>query len=408
MIRANEHYLNLKSSYLFVEIANRVQAFQAAHPETRIIRMGIGDVTEPLPAACREAMKEAVDEMGARETFRGYGPSEGYAFLREAIAKHDYAARGCTVAPDEIFVSDGSKQDSANIAEIFSDETRVAVSDPVYPVYVDSNVMAGRSGPPDGKRYARFTYLEATPANGYVPALPEKPVDLIYLCFPNNPTGAVATREQLQAWVDHALAHHAVIIFDAAYEAFIQDPAIPHSIYEIEGARRCAIEMRSFSKNAGFTGTRCAFTVVPKDLLLHDSGDEPVSAHKLWNRRHSTKFNGTSYPVQKGAAAVYSEAGQAQVRELVSFYMENARLIREAVTGLGLSCVGGDNAPYVWIQVPGTSSWDFFDRLLHEVGIVCTPGAGFGGCGEGHIRLSAFNSRENVLAALERLKGFSL
>lgn len=407
MVRANENYLNLKSSYLFVEIASRVQAYQAAHPDARIIRMGIGDVTEPLPASCREAMKAAVDEMGERSTFRGYGPSEGYAFLREAIAQHDFAARGCEIAPDEIFLSDGSKQDSANISEIFASSTRVAVSDPVYPVYVDSNVMAGRSGPPTGNRYARFTYLEATPENGYVPALPKSPVDLIYLCYPNNPTGTVATREQLEGWVRYALEHRAVIIFDAAYEAFIQDPAIPHSIYEIEGARKCAIEMRSFSKIAGFTGTRCAFTVVPKDLILYDSGDLPVSAHKLWNRRHSTKFNGVSYPVQRAAAAIYTEAGKAEVKALIDFYMENARLIREAIQGLGLDCVGGDNAPYVWIRVPG-SSWDFFDRLLQEASIVCTPGAGFGECGEGHVRLSAFNSRANVLEAIERLQGFKL
>jgi LL-diaminopimelate aminotransferase len=407
MIRANEHFLNLKSSYLFVEIANRVKAFTAAHPEAAVIRMGIGDVTEPLPLACREAMKAAVDELGDRATFQGYGPSEGHAFLREAIARHDYATQGCNVAADEIFVSDGSKQDSANIGEIFAVDSRVAVSDPVYPVYVDSNVMAGRSGVPDGNRYQRFVYLEATPENHYMPALPKTKVDLIYLCYPNNPTGVVATREQLTEWVQFALEHHAVIIYDAAYEAFIQDPNIPHSIYEIEGARRCAIEMRSFSKIAGFTGTRCAFAVVPKDLILHDSGDEPISAHKLWNRRQSTKFNGVSYPAQKAAAAVYTPEGQEQVKALVSFYMENARLIRDAITALGLDCVGGDNAPYVWIQVPG-SSWDFFDRLLHEASIVCTPGAGFGNCGEGHIRLSAFNSRQNVLEALERLKQFKL
>lgn len=407
MIRANEHFLNLKSSYLFVDIANRVKAFQAAHPETAIIRMGIGDVTEPLPLACCEAMKAAADEMGVRATFQGYGPSEGYAFLREAIAKNDYAARGCAIDADEIFVSDGSKQDSANIGEIFSAETCVAVSDPVYPVYVDSNVMAGRSGAPVGNRYTRFIYLEATPENGYVPALPTKPVDLIYLCYPNNPTGTVATREQLTAWVNYALEHRAVIIFDAAYEAFIQDPEIPHSIYEIEGARKCAIEMRSFSKIAGFTGTRCAFVVIPKDLVLSGNGDESISAHRLWNRRQSTKFNGVSYPVQKAAAAIYTPDGQAQVKALISFYMENARLIRDAIRGLGLECVGGDNAPYVWIRVPG-GSWDFFDRLLNESGIVCTPGAGFGVCGEGHVRLSAFNSRKNVLEAIERLKAFNL
>ncbi|MFP4282735.1 MAG: LL-diaminopimelate aminotransferase [Opitutales bacterium] len=403
MVRANPSFLNLKSSYLFVEIANRVKAFHTAHPNTKIIRMGIGDVTEPLPPACREAMKAAVDEMGERASFKGYGPSEGYAFLREAIAAHDYQARGCEIAADEIFVSDGSKQDSANIAEIFAAEAKVAVSDPVYPVYVDSNVMAGRSGAPTEKRYENFVYLEARPDNGYVPALPSEPVDLIYLCYPNNPTGTVATRAQLEAWVGYAREHGAVIFYDAAYEAFIQDPAIPHSIYEIAGARECAIEMRSFSKNAGFTGTRCAYAVVPKDLQLAGP-DGPVSAHQLWNRRQSTKFNGVSYPVQKAAAAVYSEAGQAQVKELVGFYMENARLIREAFLARGLQVVGGDNAPYVWINVPGKSSWDFFDRLLQDAGIVCTPGAGFGVCGEGHIRLSAFNSRDNVLEAIERLK----
>ena len=407
MIRANENFLNLKSSYLFVEIANRLAAFQKAHPDRSVIKMGIGDVTEPLPLACREAMKVAVDEQGDRATFHGYGPSEGYAFLREAIVKHDFAARGCEISADEIFVSDGSKQDSAHIGSIFGLDTRVAVSDPVYPVYVDSNVMAGRSGLPEGNRYQRFVYLEASPANNYTLPLPEVPVDLIYLCFPNNPTGTVATREQLETWVDYARANRALIIFDAAYEAFIQDPLIPHSIYEIEGARECAIEMRSFSKNAGFTGTRCAYTVVPKDLIIHDSGDEPISAHKLWARHQSTRFNGVSYIIQRGAAAVYSPEGRAQTQALIAFYMENARLIRDAVTALGLPCVGGDNAPYVWIQAPG-KSWDLFDRLLNEAGIVCTPGAGFGQCGEGHIRLSAFNSRENVLAAIKRLQAIEI
>ena len=406
MVRANPHFLNLKSSYLFVEIANRVAAFQKAHPDRSIIKMGIGDVTEPLPAACREAMKAAVDELGEKATFRGYGPSEGYPFLRDAIVENDFAGLG--INSDEIFVSDGSKQDSANIAEIFDASAKVAVTDPVYPVYVDSNVMAGRSGDAEGDRYANFVYLDSTPENGYLPALPSESVDIIYLCFPNNPTGTVISREKLTEWVDYARREKAVIIYDAAYVAFVSDPEIPRSIYEIEGAHECAIEMRSFSKIAGFTGVRCAYTVIPKALKLADAEGNEVSAHQLWNRRHGTKFNGTSYPVQAAAAAVYSPEGQAQVKELVSFYMENARLLREAVTALGLSCVGCENAPYVWIQVPGKSSWDFFDNLLNNAGIVCTPGAGFGQCGEGHIRLSAFNSRENVIEAVERLQKVSL
>lgn len=403
MARVSPNYLKLQSSYLFAEIASRVQAFQTANPDCKLIKLGIGDVTEPLPEACRQALKDAADELGAHESFHGYGPSEGYVFLREAIAEHDFASRGCPVAADEIFVSDGSKCDSANISELFGPDTRIAVGDPVYPVYVDSNVMAGRTGPAEGGRYGGMVYLEATPENGYVPEIPEEGVDLIYLCFPNNPTGATATREQLEAWVAYARQHRAVIIFDAAYVAFVQDDSLPRSIYEIEGARECAIEMRSFSKNAGFTGVRCAFTVVPKDLFLYNVDGAPVSAHQLWSRRQSTKFNGVSYPVQKAAAAVYSPEGREQTRTLVKFYMENARLIRQAVSELGLSCVGGENAPYVWIQTPG-SSWDYFDKLLNEAGIVCTPGAGFGRCGEGHFRVSAFNSRKNVLEAMTRLK----
>lgn len=406
MVRANPHFLNLKSSYLFVEIANRVAAFQKAHPERAIIKMGIGDVTEPLPAACREAMKAAVDELGNKATFRGYGPSEGYAFLRDAIVENDFAGLG--IAADEIFVSDGSKQDSANISEIFDTSCRIAVTDPVYPVYVDSNVMAGRSGKASGDRYSKLVYLDSTPENGYLPELPSEPVDIIYLCFPNNPTGTVISREKLTKWVDYALREKAIILYDAAYVAFVRDPEVPRSIYEIEGAHACAIEMRSFSKIAGFTGVRCAYTVIPKALTLADGEGNPVSAHKLWGRRHGTKFNGTSYPVQQAAAAIYTPEGKAEVKALVDFYMENARLLREAVTALGLQCVGGENAPYVWIQVPGKSSWDFFDLLLNEANIVCTPGAGFGRCGEGHIRLSAFNSRENVLEAVERLKKVAL
>lgn len=403
MIRINPNYQKLQASYLFSTIAQRVAAFQKAHPEKALIRMGIGDVTEPLPEVCRTALKAAVDEMGTREGFHGYGPEQGYAFLREAIAQNEFQARGCDIQADEIFVSDGSKCDSGNIQEIFGNDIAIAVPDPVYPVYVDTNVMAGRTGRFINGRYEGLTYLECTPANGYLPALPETPVDLIYLCFPNNPTGAVATKEQLKVWVDYARQTKAIILFDAAYQAFISDPELPRSIYEIEGARQCAIEFRSFSKTAGFTGTRCAFTVIPKDLVAYDPDNNPVALHGLWNRRHCTKFNGVSYPVQRAAAAIYSPEGKAQVQALIDGYMANARHIRETMLDLGYQCVGGDHAPYVWIQT-GTSSWDFFDGLLNEAGVVCTPGAGFGKCGEGHIRLSAFNTAERTDQAMKRIR----
>ncbi len=403
MARINDHYRKLQASYLFSDIARKVTAFQEANPDRKIIRMGIGDVTEPLPPACREAMKKAIDEMGTRQGFRGYGPEQGYSFLREAIAKHEYQDHGFNIAPDEIFVSDGSKCDSGNIQEIFASDAKIAIPDPVYPVYVDTNVMAGRTGVSKDGRYEGLVYLEARPDNGYIPEVLSEAVDLVYLCFPNNPTGAVASKEQLQAWVDYARKNEAIILYDAAYAAFIKDPSIPTSIYAIEGARECAIEFRSFSKNAGFTGTRCAFTVVPKELKASTKDGEKVAVHALWNRRHSTKFNGVSYPVQRAAEAVYSPEGQQQTAELIAYYMTNAAMIRKAMEALGFSCVGGDNAPYVWIQAEG-SSWELFDRLLNELGIVCTPGAGFGTCGEGHIRLSAFNSRANVEEALERLK----
>jgi LL-diaminopimelate aminotransferase len=402
MIRINENYTKLTASYLFADIARRVGAYVAANPQKPVIRLGIGDVTEPLPAACVEALHAATDEMGRRATFKGYGPEQGYAFLREAVAQHDYAARGCAVEADEIFVSDGAKCDCGNIQEIFSTDLRLAIPDPVYPVYVDTNVMAGRTGPGAKGRYEGVMYLESTPANGYVPAVPEAPADLIYLCFPNNPTGAVATRAQLTAWVDYARRNRAVILFDSAYEAYIRNPEIPHSIYEIPGAREVAIEFRSFSKTAGFTGLRCAYTVVPKSLKGWDAAGREHSLHALWNRRHTTKFNGTAYIVQKAAAAVYSEAGRQQTRALTDFYLANARLIREAVGRLGLSCSGGDNAPYLWVNT-GRDSWEFFELLLNRAQVVCTPGVGFGQCGEGHVRISAFNSRENVVAALERI-----
>ncbi len=406
MVQVNDSYLKLKAGYLFPEIARRVKAFSEAHPEAPVIRLGIGDVTEPLPAACREAMKQAIEAMGTREGFHGYGPEQGYPWLREAIARHDFQSRGCEVSAEEIFVSDGSKCDSSNILDILGAGNRIAVTDPVYPVYVDSNVMAGRTGEADaGGRYGGLTYLPITAANGFVAPLPEQPVDLIYLCFPNNPTGAVATREQLKQWVDYALAHDALILFDAAYEAFITDPELPHSIYEIEGARRCAIEFRSFSKNAGFTGTRCAFTVVPWGLTGRSAAGEPVELWGLWNRRQSTKFNGVSYIVQRGAEAVYSPEGQEQVRALVGFYMENAAIIRRELAAAGLQVYGGEQAPYVWIKTPdGLDSWGFFDHLLGKAHVVGTPGSGFGAAGEGFFRLSAFNSRANVDEAMRRIR----
>ena len=406
MVQVNDSYLRLKAGYLFPEIARRVKAFTEAHPEAAVIRLGIGDVTEPLPAACRQAMQQAIEAMGTREGFHGYGPEQGYGWLREAIARHDFQARGCEVSAEEIFVSDGSKCDSSNILDILGAGNRIAVTDPVYPVYVDSNVMAGRTGDADGGgRYGGLTYLPITAANGFVAPLPEEPVDLIYLCFPNNPTGAVATREQLKQWVDYALANNALILFDAAYEAFISDPELPHSIYEIEGARRCAIEFRSFSKNAGFTGTRCAFTVVPRGLTGTTAAGEPVELWGLWNRRQSTKFNGVSYIVQRGAEAVYSPEGQEQVRALIGFYMENAAIIRRELEAAGLQVYGGQQAPYVWIKTPeGLDSWGFFDHLLNQAHVVGTPGSGFGAAGEGYFRLSAFNSRANVDDAMRRIR----
>jgi len=402
MIRINENYTKLKASYLFADIARRVGAYASAHPDKAVIRLGIGDVTEPLPAACVEALDAGADEMSRRETFRGYGPEQGYSFLRELVAGRDYADRGCAIEPDEVFVSDGSKCDCGNIQEIFAGDIRVAIPDPVYPVYVDTNVMAGRTGEAVDGRYEGIVYLESNASNGYVPAVPDAKADLVYLCFPNNPTGAVATRGQLAQWVAYAKRNQAVILFDSAYEAYIRDPAIPHSIYEIEGAREVAIEFRSMSKTAGFTGLRCAYTVVPKTLQAWDRAGRPHALHALWNRRHTTKFNGVSYPVQRAAAATYSDAGRIQTRGLTDYYLGNARLIREAMGRLGLRCVGGENAPYIWVDV-GRDSWEFFDLLLEKAQVVCTPGAGFGRCGEGHIRISAFNSRENVERALARI-----
>ncbi len=406
MALVNEHFLKLKAGYLFPEIARRVNAFCDAHPDARVIRLGIGDVTEPLPPAVVEAMHRAVDEMARRETFRGYGPEQGYEWLRSAIVENEFRPRGVDISPDEVFVSDGAKCDTGNILDIFGLDNVVAVIDPVYPVYVDTNVMAGRTGPADESgRYEGLVYVPITEENEFVPAVPDRPVDLIYLCYPNNPTGTVATRETLQRWVDYARSHDAVILFDAAYEAYITEPDIPHSIYEIEGARDVAIEFRSFSKNVGFTGTRCAFTVVPRSVTGRTSSGERVELHRLWNRRQSTKFNGVAYIVQRGAEAAYSPEGKRQVRQLVDFYLENARLLREGLQQAGFRVYGGVNAPYVWLKTPnGLSSWDFFDLLLEQAHLVGTPGSGFGSAGEGYFRLSAFNSRENVEEAVDRIK----
>lgn len=405
MATINDNYLKLKAGYLFPEIARRVKTFAEANPDAPIIKLGIGDVTEPLPEACRSAMIQAVHDMGDRATFKGYGPEQGYLWLREKIAQQDFQARGCDIDASEIFISDGSKCDCGNILDILGDENKVAVTDPVYPVYVDTNVMAGRTGEANDKgEYAGLFYLPISAENDFTAEIPTEKVDLIYLCFPNNPTGATATKEHLQAWVNYALENGSLILFDAAYEAFITDPEIPHSIYEIEGAKNCAIEFRSFSKNAGFTGTRCALTVVPKNLTGKAKDGSDVEIWKLWNRRQSTKFNGVSYIVQRGAEAVYSAAGRSQTEALISFYLENAKIIREQLTAAGLKVYGGVNAPYVWVKTPNNlSSWDFFDKLLQNSNVVGTPGSGFGAAGEGYFRISAFNSRENVNEAMSRI-----
>ena len=401
----NENFLKLKAGYLFPEIGRRVTAWPDANPDktNRLIRCGIGDVTEPLPQAVRGAMHSAVDEQGVRETFRGYGPEQGYDFLREAIVENQFA--GLNISADEVFISDGSKCDTGNILDIFGHGNKIAITDPVYPVYVDTNVMAGNTGEADENgAYEGLIYLPCTAENGFVPAIPDEKADLIYLCYPNNPTGTTATREQLEAWVAYAKANDAIILYDAAYEAFVQDPSIPRSIFEIEGAHDCAIEFRSFSKNGGFTGVRCAYTVIPKSLSVTASTGEEITLHSLWNRRHATKFNGASYPVQRGAAAVFSPEGKAQVSALIEHYMGNAALLRKACQDAGLTVFGGENAPYVWVQCPeGVDSWGMFDKMLEEAQVVITPGAGFGAAGEGYFRISSFNTRENVEEVCRRI-----
>jgi LL-diaminopimelate aminotransferase len=409
MAYLNENYLKLKAGYLFPEISRRVKAFCEGDPAAakRLIRCGIGDVTEPLPQAVISALHQAVDEMAQRESFRGYGPEQGYDFLRSTIAKNDFRDRGIEIADDEIFVSDGSKCDCGNILDILGSQNKVAISDPVYPVYVDTNVMAGHTGPADGSgAYAGLIYLPCTPANGFVPEPPREAVDVVYLCSPNNPTGATASRDQLQAWVEYALRNKSVILFDAAYEAYISDPGIPHSIYEIPGARECAIEFRSFSKNGGFTGLRCAFTVVPKSLMGFTTEGKPSALHPLWQRRMSTKFNGVSYPVQRAAEALYSSEGRLQVRELIQHYMGNARILVAGAKAAGLGVHGGVNAPYIWVETrKGFTSWQAFDKVLNGANVVITPGSGFGSKGEGYFRISAFNSRANAEEVALRLQG---
>lgn len=404
MVKINENYLSLKGGYLFSEIARRVAAFKAENPDAEIMRLGIGDVSLPLAPAICKAMKKACDEMGKKEEFRGYGPEPGYEFLRRAIADNDYRSRGIEIDIDEIFVSDGAKSDCGNIGDIFSVDNTVAVCDPVYTVYVDTNVMSGRAGEYSNGHYSKLVYLPCTEENGFVAEPPVEHADIVYLCFPNNPTGAMATKKQLEKWVEYAKANGAVLLYDAAYEAFITDPDLPHSIYEIEGARECAIEFRSFSKTAGFTGTRCAFTVVPKALKVKASNGEEVSLNSLWLRRQGTKFNGVSYITQRGAEAVYSAEGKKQVAENIRYYLENAKIIFDGLTAAGFKCAGGVNSPYVWVKVEnGMSSWEMFDELLNKCHVVTTPGEGFGPCGEGYIRLSALGDREVTASAVKAI-----
>lgn len=406
MAKVNQNYLKLPGSYLFSEIARRINKFKQDNPQADIIRLGIGDATRPLVPAVIEAMKTAVEEMGKLETFRGYGPEQGYDFLREKIVENDFKSRGINIAADEVFVSDGAKNDTGNFQELFSLDSVIAVTDPVYPVYIDSNVMAGRTGVINEKgQFENVVYLPCNEANGMIPRLPAGKVDLIYLCFPNNPTGMTVTKDELKKWVDYAREHKAVILFDAAYEAFIQEPDVPHSIFEIEGAREVAVEFRSFSKTAGFTGTRCAYTVVPKEVKAVTDNNEQHHLNQLWLRRQTTKFNGVSYPVQAAAAAIYTEEGKKQIKDVINYYMENARIIKNGLEKAGYMVFGGVNSPYIWMKTPNNmKSWDYFDKLINEANVVGTPGAGFGASGEGYFRLTGFGSRENTINAIERIK----
>ncbi len=407
MITINENYLKLQDSYLFSTIAKRIEKFTKEHPDKKIIKLGIGDVTLPIAEVVGEAMKKATDEMLKKETFRGYGPEQGYDFLREKIAKYDYETLGVTIETDEIFVSDGAKCDTGNIGEIFGQDNVIAITDPVYPVYLDTNIMAGRTGEYNEKtaKFENVAYLPTTAKNNFIPELPTKKVDMIYLCFPNNPTGTVLTKEELARWVTYAKENKAIILFDGAYEAFITEEGIPHSIYEIEGAKEVAIEFRSFSKTAGFTGVRCAYTVVPKELKAYTKEGKEISLNQLWNRRQCTKFNGVPYITQRAAEAIYSEEGQKQIKQNIAYYQENAKLIVEGLQKAGYTVFGGKNAPYIWLRVPESyTSWEFFDYLLEKANVVGTPGSGFGPSGEGYFRLTAFGSRENTIEAMERIK----
>lgn len=409
MILVNENYTKLPGSYLFSDIARKVEEFKASNPDAKIIRLGIGDVTKPLPSSIIQALHKAVDEMGDASTFRGYGPEQGYDFLVNAILENDYKSNGLNIEADEIFVSDGSKSDTGNIGDILGVDNVVAVTDPVYPVYVDTNVMAGRAGDLVNNKWNKLVYVPCTSENDFVPELPKEKVDIIYLCYPNNPTGTTLTKDQLKVWVDYALKNKALILFDGAYEAFITEKDVPHSIYEIEGAKEVAIEFRSFSKTAGFTGTRCAYTVIPKSLMGYTKSGEKVSLNKLWNRRHTTKFNGVPYIIQRAAEACFSAEGKKQIRSTIEYYLNNARIIREGLSQQGLKVYGGVNSPYIWVKTPeGLTSWGFFDYLLNELNIVGTPGVGFGPSGEGYLRLTAFNTLENTKEAISRLKNISL
>jgi len=404
MIHVNDNFALIPETYLFSEIAHRISKWQQENPDAELIRMGIGDVTRPICPAAIEAMHKAVDDMSDSKTFHGYGPEQGYSFLRSKIAEYDYNRRGINIDEDEIFVGDGAKSDTGNFGDIFGTDLRVAVTDPVYPVYVDTNAMAGRAGKFENGQWSKIIYLPCTSDNNFVPALPARRPDLIYLCYPNNPTGTTLTKEQLKVWVDYALKNRCIIMYDSAYEIFITDPAVPHSIYEVEGAEQCAVEFRSFSKTAGFTGLRCGYTVVPKGLKGCTSDGKEMSLNKMWNRRQCTKFNGASYIIQRGAAAIYTPEGRKQIEDTVAYYLRNAALLRDGLTASGYTVFGGMNAPYVWVKTPdGMSSWEFFDYLLHELHIAGTPGAGFGPAGEGYFRLTAFNTYENTLKAVERL-----
>ena len=409
MALVNEHFLKLPGSYLFSDIAKKVNTFKITHPQKEIIRLGIGDVTRPLPQACIEAMHKAVEELAAASTFHGYGPEQGYDFLREAIIKKDYATRGITLAVNEVFVNDGAKSDTGNIGDILRHDNSVGVTDPIYPVYIDSNVMSGRSGvlDPDTGKWSNITYMPCTSENHFIPEIPKKRIDIVYLCYPNNPTGTTLTKAELKKWVDYALANDTLILFDAAYEAYIQEPDVPHSIYEIKGAKRCAIEFRSISKTAGFTGVRCGYTVVPKELTAATLTGERVSLNALWNRRQCTKFNGASYITQRAAEAIYSPEGQQQIQETIDYYMTNARIMREGLEAAGLKVYGGVNAPYLWVKTPNNiPSWRFFEQMLYEANVVGTPGVGFGPSGEGYIRLTAFGERADCIEAMRRIKNW--